>query len=214
MRLMGNASLSGGVIALLAGFVLSIGALGAHAGTPLLNYHEFDLKGKVLFQDMKNLDLKTGKDSFNARESGAACLGVEQLEKSQKVILCVQCVEGEVGGAEAEIWVVDTDPIQFQQMIGTVDLDLENAIGATKQDGEELKTITALGKVDIDCDDLDASVEGVFEVKYGDVAGQQCPTTLSGKNLSGDADDGSEIVILNGVRASAKKPSVSLAPLP
>jgi len=214
MRMMGNASLSGGVIALLAGFVLSIGALGAHAGPPLLHYHEFDLKGKVLFQDMKNLDLKTGKDSFNARDIGAACLGVEQLEKSQKVILCVQRVEGEVGGAEAEIWVVYTDPIQFQQMIGTVDLDLENAIGATKQDGEELKTITALGEVDIDCDYLDASVEGVFEVKYGDVAGQHCPTTLSGKNLTGDANDDIGIVILNGVQASAKKPNASLVPLP
>jgi len=210
-----DVTMKNGVIALLAGLVVCMGSASAQAGGALVNFYPFDIKGTLLVQDVnkKGEDVVT-KQKFKATDIGAVCLGVEKLGKTQKVFLRYECTLGE-NGTEGEIWVVNTDPVALLEMIGTVDMDLNDAINTTKKG--VITSITANGTVDIACDEggdsIDLQSDGLFVIKVDDLAGNLCPVSFSTGSLVGDGivdlvgvGPGPD-VLLDKTSASAKKPA-------
>jgi len=179
----------------------------ASAGVALMQDHPFKVGGTIYSQGIsdKNGDAILEKDKFNEKQLGANCIGQEKLGKGEQVILHINDACGPDVN-DNEIQVVSTDPgFAVLATIGTVDFDLDSAIDAEKKG--VLSTVTLPATVQLACNGLvDVAVEAsaVATVKL-DKEGF-CISTLKLKNATGTGIVDGIDVILDKIKADAKKP--------
>jgi hypothetical protein len=196
----------------IAGLAFAAGLLLPAIASAQVSAHELSLSGKVLYQQEKNNgDLKVRSESFKIKEIAEVCTD-EPLGKKEKVFLIVDC--GALG-EPIPIQIFNTDPIMAGDEIGRITFDEIGPLFSTK--GEETKSATALGTVEIDCEgSVDAEMSGKLEIKYKDIEGESCPNTVKASKLVGAGSFGDEEMDVEGIldngSLNAKKPFAVFIP--
>jgi hypothetical protein len=178
----------------------------ANAGV-LAQTHPFKVGGTIFSQGVsdKTGDAILDKDKFNEKQLGANCIDQEKLGKGEQVVLVINDPCGP-NVNDNVIQVVGTVPdFEVLATIGTVDFDLDRAIDAEKNG--VTKTVTLPATIELACAgmiDVDVEASAVATVKL-DKEGF-CFSTLKMKNAAGTGTVDGIDVILDKLKAGAKKP--------
>ena len=181
----------------------------ANAGV-LAQIHPFKVGGKIFSQGVseKTGDDILGKDKFNEKLLGANCLGKEKLGKGEQVILVLNDPCGpNVNDNVIQVVSTTGGPVVVLATIGTVDFDLDSAIDAEKNG--VVKTVTLPATVELACAGIatiavDVEASAVATVKLDKES--FCFSTLKMKNAAGTGTVDGIDVILDKLKADAKKP--------
>ena len=185
-------------------FALLFVAGTAHAGVSA-QIHSFKVGGTVFTQEVSE---KTGddildKDKFSEKDLGANCLMQEKLEKGQFPVLVMNdpCVN--LNDNEIQI-ISQTNP--FVTAIGQIDFDDNRLIVSQKKGVDD--TLTMPATVELACFgtvDVDVDASAIATIKLNKETG--CFESMKLQNGSGDGDIDDIDVLLDGIKADAKKPS-------
>lgn len=188
----------------VSAFVLLFVAGTAHAGVST-QIHSFKVGGTVFAQDVSE---KTGddildKEKFSEKDLGATCLMQEKLEKGQFPVLVLNNPCGDIN--DNEIQIISQTPFSTTT-VGRIDFDVDRLIVNQKKGVDDTLTLPAtvelacLGAVEVD---VEASAIATIKLNQE----TRCFESMKLKNGSGDGDIDGIDVLLDGIKADAKKPS-------
>jgi len=171
--------------------------------------HSFKVGGTIFVQEVSE---KTGddildKEKFSEKDLGANCLSQEKLEKGQSPVLVLNDACGDINDNEIQI-LSQTPP--FTTVIGQVDFDVNDLIVNQKKGVDDTLTLPAtvklacLGSVVVVVD-VDVEASAIATIKLGKETG--CFESMKLKNGSGTGSIDLTDVIVDGLKADAKKPS-------
>jgi hypothetical protein len=176
----------------------------AHAGVSA-QIHSFKVGGTIFAQGVSD---KTGddildKDKFSEKDLGAICLMQEKLEKGQFPVLVINDPCGNINNNEIQI-ITEAPPSKIT--VGQIDFDDNRAIVSQKKGVDD--TVTMLATVFLAClgaIDVDVEASAIATIKLNKETG--CFESMKFQNGSGDGDIDGLDVLLDGIKADAKKPS-------
>lgn len=176
----------------------------AHAGVSA-QIHSFKVGGTVFAQEVSE---KTGddileKEKFSEKDLGATCLMQEKLDKGQYPVLVMDDPCGDISDNELRI-ISQTAP--FMTVIGQIDFDVDKQIVNQKKGVDD--TLTLPATVELACAgtiDVDVEASAIATIKLNKETG--CFESMKLQNGSGDGDIDGIAVLLDGIKADAKKPS-------
>lgn len=191
-------------LAAISTFVLLFIAGTAHAGV-VAQIHSFKVGGTIFVQEVSE---KTGddildKEKFSEKDLGANCLMQEKLDKGQYPVLVLNDACGDINDNEIQI-LSQTPP--FETVIGQIDFDDDNLIVNQKKGVDD--TLTMPATIELACLGsfvVDVEASAIATIKLGKETG--CFESMKLKNGSGTGDIDLVDVILDGIKADAKKPS-------
>lgn len=192
-------------LAAISAFVLLFIAGTAHAGVIVSQIHSFKVGGTIFAQAVSE---KTGdeildKDKFSEKVLGANCLLQEKLEKGQFPVLVLNDACGDINDNDIQIL---SQTFPFATTIGQIDFDVDNQIVSQKNGVDD--TLTMPATIELAClGDVDVDVEAsaIATIKLGKETG--CFESMKLKNGSGTGTIDGTDVIVDGLKAAAKKPS-------
>jgi hypothetical protein len=191
-------------------FALLLVAGTANAGITVVQAHPFKVGGAIYSQGVSE---KTGddileKDKFNEKLLGANCAFLDKLDKTQRVILVLnEACGGDINNNS--IQVVETDPFFVLATIGAVDFDDGSAIFVQKKGVD--RSVAVPATVQLACSgtiDVDVEASAIATIKF-DKEGN-CVQTVKMKNGSGTGTVDGIDVILDKIKADAKKHAASI----
>jgi hypothetical protein len=176
----------------------------AHAGVPAQQIHSFKVGGTIFAQGVSD---KTGddildKDKFSEKDLGANCLTQEKLEKGQFPVLVINDPCGDINNNEIQI-ISQTPPSTMP--VGQVDFDVDRLIVNQKRSVDD--TLTLPATVELAClgaVDVDVEASAIATIKLNKETG--CFESMKLKNGSGDGIIDGTDVLLDRIKADAKKP--------
>lgn len=190
-------------------FVLLFVAGAAHAGIPrVAQTHPFKVSGSIFSQEVseKTGDDILGKDKFNEKDFAANCLMQENLRKDQSVVLLFNDTCEDIN--DNELQVISTEP-PATMTVGQVHFDDDDPI-VTEKNGTAI-TRTLRAEVELDCNgtaSIDVLAGATATIKLGNIDGLCTGVeSMKLKNASGYGVIDGVDVLLDGVKADAKKPS-------
>jgi len=194
-------------LAAVSTFALLFAAGVAQAGvvTPVTQLHAFKVGGTIFAQGINE---RTGddvleKDKFKEKDLGANCLLQEKLDRGQSIVLVLNDACGDINDNEIDI-ITEEPPSRLE--IGQLDFDVDLAIVSQKRGVDD--TLTMPATVELAClgsVDVDVEASAVATIKLGRDTG--CFESMKIKNASGTGTVDGIDVILDGIKADAKKPS-------
>ena len=188
-------------------FVLLFVAGAAHAGIPRISQtHPFKVSGTIFIQGVNE---KTGDDildmeKFSEKDFAANCLMQEKLEKGQAVVLVLNDACEDLNDNELQV-IIQEPP--FSVEIGQIHFDDERQILSEKNGVDN--TLTMSAAVELDCigtDIVDVLATAIATIKLSDEGLCRSVESIKLKNASGTGLVDDIDVILDGVKAAAKKP--------
>jgi len=191
-------------LAAISTFVLLFIAGTAHAGV-MSQIHSFKVGGTIFVQEVSE---KTGddildKEKFSEKDLGANCLLQEKLDKGQYPVLVLNDACGDINDNEIQI-LSQTPPLVT--VLGQIDFDVDNLIVNQKKSVDD--TLTLPATVELAClggVDIDVEASAIATIKLGKETG--CFESMKLKNGSGTGTIDATDVIVDGLKADAKKPS-------
>ena len=194
------------LLACALGLALVVGAGAVRAGAQTITVHDAKLSLKGLAQDQKNNgDDTIDKGTVNEKDVALVCLG-RPLEKDEKVVIVIDCAD-----LDAEIHVIDTDPVGTVQVLGNVIFDQSFQV-ITEKKGE-ISSVRLQGQVDIDCgaNVLTADLDASFEVKFKDLGGMECPDSVKGSGFGDGSLLGIGVLVDSGSKIDGGKRQIGRA---
>ena len=191
----------------VAALILLLVAGTAHAGVPRVSQiHPFKVSGSIFVQGVNE---KTGddileKEKFTEKSFGASCLMQEKLEKSQAVVLMFNDACEDIN--DNEIQVITTEP-PSTTTIGEMHFTVDSQIVTERKGVNHTLTVPAL--VELDCigaANVDVIANATATIKLINEGLCLGVGSIKLKNGSGGGVIDDVDVILDGVKANAKKP--------
>jgi len=196
------------VLAAALVFVLLFVAGTAHAGIPRVSQiHPFKVSGTVFVQGVNE---RTGddiliKEKFTEKSFGANCLMQEKLEKGQVVVLLFNDACEDIN--DNEIQIITAEP-PSTTTIGEMHFRVDYQIVTERKRVGHTLTVPAV--VELDCigtANVDVIADATATIKLGNQGLCLGVESMKLKNGSGLGSIDDVDVIVDGVKANAKKPS-------
>lgn len=160
--------------------------------------HKVKLTLKTVSQIVNNKGQdKPDKFTANWKDVFQACVETSPA-KDEGIYLFLNCDALN----ENVIAIMDTDPVQLIDEIGSVSFDLTRLIQNTKNGLVQSASVPAT--IQLSCGGAEAEVFGIMDISFKDLDGQQCPNSASVKvtGLLSEPDTG---VVDNGSSITAGK---------
>lgn len=170
--------------------------------------HKVNLSLKGLAQTTTNND-DMKPESFSAKSSDVfeVCTG-ERPEKDEGVYLFFDCQDLNNNMIAA----IDTDPLSLIQDLGSVDLDLDNAVLKT-QNGV-LKSASVPAEIEIECEEAVFSTFAILDVNYKDLEDEACPNNAKAKIIGIGDVEGESFIVDDGSSLDAANRSAAIGAFP
>jgi hypothetical protein len=157
-------------------------------------------------------DSKPDKVTGTVKDVFELCTGAPAT-KTQGIYFFINCGFPN----DNTIAAIETNPLGLIATVGEVSFDLLRGVQTTKSGGATLKAVTVPVEVTIDCagSTTTATMEGIMDLTFSDLAGQDCLDSAKVKLTgSGHSTVPGDFIIDDGSQFQAKKRSASISSFP
>jgi hypothetical protein len=180
------------------------------ASAQVVTAHEVKISIKGLAQTTNDAnDLKPDPFSGKTKDLFEICTG-GPAAKDEGIFVFFNCEDPN----DNLIAIVDTDPLQVIELIGSIDLDLGDQVQKTKN--QELKSVSVPAEIGIDCGEVELGVFTILDINFKDLEGDACPNSAQGKIIGTGSDnvEESNFIVDQGSSINLKPRSGSINAFP
>jgi hypothetical protein len=153
-------------------------------------------------------DLKPDPFGANVKDLFEICTGAPAAS-DEGVYLFINCEDLN----DNVIAAIDTNPLALIETLGSVSLDLGDAVLKTKN--QDLKSVSVPAEISIDCGEAELSAFAILDVNFKDLEGEACPNTAQGKMIgTGEADEPFIVDQGSSINAGTRSGSINVFPAP